>query len=112
MAYDGHQQALATCSRADAVNKNLQPIWDATKLLLFFGVPHRGLETYDFRKMVLAIENEVQRKHRTKIVDILDDDSEFLEEYRQEMAHFLGPPRTLISMYEQESSASIIQVRS
>lgn len=76
-----------------------QPILDAAQLLIFFGAPHKGLETTDLESMVESITLKLQKGRMQRIVQSLKEDSEFLESYREELVEVLSA-RTIISLYE------------
>lgn len=70
------------------------------------------METSDFELIVAATKHDLQKKRRIKFVELLEHDSPFLDEYREEMGHVLGPPRALISLYETKLSAMFKEVYS
>lgn len=99
-------QALGYCRTKE---ENL-PILQATKLLVFFAAPHKGLDITYLEAMVQNIERKLQKARMHRIVRMLREDSDFLEAYADEMVEIFGT-RKVISFHELKLTEAPAQAR-
>jgi len=79
--------------------------------IIFFGIPHEGLRTYDLQEMVDA-ESGSYETSRINLLKLLREGAEFLEVQKEELINIWEEYKTkIISFYETISTPIVQKVR-
>ena len=83
-------------------------IYEATRSLVFFATPHRGLSTED----ILSMINAEKHSERAALVKSIDNDSEVLQSQLQRFIDIALTSRfRIFSFYEQKKTKKLVEVR-